>query len=382
MLSGVETDASKYDDDVVEVSGETEIATEKEEEVTQKVVPIPRPPPPFPQRSMKQSSELQSVSAITYSVESVSKGRKAESAEKGLVQWSTNPIDGPWFILRTVNGVRRSQKSTGTTAPKKQVTYSKKGKSKSVQPTFRLINEDTDTEKDPAYVLPSGEENTLIGSLAGSASDSKDGSTSGSESASTSGSEPGHVSDSGSRSSISSGSHDKAASSDEVQIVNKLIDAFELRVLKRLVPTTDLSSFRTELASLRADVDGILATPTIEPQAAPKALYDDTVLNALVGTQRSNPIPHVPEEKQAKRASIIDEQLHQESIRDSVAGASSSVPVFDVPNTGGHDVNTTNGAVRLIGSTTEGAVIVNVGTTKGGPDVDVLGTKKPDPPAC
>ncbi|XP_049357604.1 uncharacterized protein LOC125822257 [Solanum verrucosum] len=56
MPSGVEKNAS-LDDDVVEVSGETESATDKEEEVTQKVVPIPRPPPPFPQRLVKKTKE-------------------------------------------------------------------------------------------------------------------------------------------------------------------------------------------------------------------------------------------------------------------------------------------------------------------------------------
>uniref|UniRef100_M1DTH2 Integrase core domain containing protein n=1 Tax=Solanum tuberosum TaxID=4113 RepID=M1DTH2_SOLTU len=56
MLSGVEIDASK-DDDVVEVTGESENATEKEDEVTQKVVPIPRPPPSFPQRLVKKTEE-------------------------------------------------------------------------------------------------------------------------------------------------------------------------------------------------------------------------------------------------------------------------------------------------------------------------------------
>uniref|UniRef100_M1D846 Integrase core domain containing protein n=1 Tax=Solanum tuberosum TaxID=4113 RepID=M1D846_SOLTU len=69
MPSVVDIETRK-DDDVVEVSGESENATQKDAEITQKVVPIPIPPPPFPQRSMKQSGELQSVSAITYRVES------------------------------------------------------------------------------------------------------------------------------------------------------------------------------------------------------------------------------------------------------------------------------------------------------------------------
>uniref|UniRef100_M1D9V1 Integrase core domain containing protein n=1 Tax=Solanum tuberosum TaxID=4113 RepID=M1D9V1_SOLTU len=81
MPSGVDVEIRK-EDDVVEFREETENATEKEAKISQKVVPIPRPPPPFPQRlvkkteddkyrrSMKQSGELQTVSAITYRVES------------------------------------------------------------------------------------------------------------------------------------------------------------------------------------------------------------------------------------------------------------------------------------------------------------------------
>ncbi|KAK4731313.1 hypothetical protein R3W88_024301 [Solanum pinnatisectum] len=56
MPSGVEIKNSK-DDDVVEVSGESENVIEKEAEVTQKVVPIPRPLPPFPQRLVKKTKE-------------------------------------------------------------------------------------------------------------------------------------------------------------------------------------------------------------------------------------------------------------------------------------------------------------------------------------
>uniref|UniRef100_M1DEH6 Integrase core domain containing protein n=1 Tax=Solanum tuberosum TaxID=4113 RepID=M1DEH6_SOLTU len=117
MPSVVDVEIRK-EDEVVEVREETENATEKEAKISQKVVPIPRPPPPFPQRlvkktedgkyrrfitmlkqlsinvllieafeqmpgyakfmkdmvtkkrSMKKSGELQTVSAITYSVES------------------------------------------------------------------------------------------------------------------------------------------------------------------------------------------------------------------------------------------------------------------------------------------------------------------------
>ncbi|XP_049414701.1 uncharacterized protein LOC125877455 [Solanum stenotomum] len=56
MSSGVEVEASK-DDDVIEVNEEPENATEKEVEITQKVVLMSTPPPPFPQRLVKMSKE-------------------------------------------------------------------------------------------------------------------------------------------------------------------------------------------------------------------------------------------------------------------------------------------------------------------------------------
>ncbi|KAK4737224.1 hypothetical protein R3W88_000921 [Solanum pinnatisectum] len=48
---------AKRDNDEVEVTGESKNATKKEAEVTQKVVPMPRPPPPFPHRLVKKTIE-------------------------------------------------------------------------------------------------------------------------------------------------------------------------------------------------------------------------------------------------------------------------------------------------------------------------------------
>uniref|UniRef100_M1DRX4 Integrase core domain containing protein n=1 Tax=Solanum tuberosum TaxID=4113 RepID=M1DRX4_SOLTU len=43
----------------------------------------------------------------------------------------------------------------------------------------------------------------------------------------------------------------------------------------------DVSTLQADLASLRTDVDAILVAPSVETQAAPTALADDTVLDAL-----------------------------------------------------------------------------------------------------
>ncbi|XP_049369405.1 uncharacterized protein LOC125834285 [Solanum verrucosum] len=56
MPSEVEVEVSK-DDDEIEVTGEFENATEKEVEITQNVVPMPRPAPPFPKRLVKKTEE-------------------------------------------------------------------------------------------------------------------------------------------------------------------------------------------------------------------------------------------------------------------------------------------------------------------------------------
>ncbi|KAK4727301.1 hypothetical protein R3W88_032218 [Solanum pinnatisectum] len=54
MTSKVEN-VIERDEDKIEVTGESKNATEKEAEITQKIVPMPRPPPLFPQRLVKKT---------------------------------------------------------------------------------------------------------------------------------------------------------------------------------------------------------------------------------------------------------------------------------------------------------------------------------------
>ena len=56
MPSGVEN-VIRGDDKVVEVSGELENKMGKEDEVPQKVTPMPRQPPPFLQRLVKKTED-------------------------------------------------------------------------------------------------------------------------------------------------------------------------------------------------------------------------------------------------------------------------------------------------------------------------------------
>uniref|UniRef100_M1DMT7 Integrase core domain containing protein n=1 Tax=Solanum tuberosum TaxID=4113 RepID=M1DMT7_SOLTU len=190
----------------------------------------------------------------------------------------------------------------------------------------------------------------------------------------------------------------------KVQAVNKRLDAFELRILERSTPAIDLSALQAELASLRTDVDSILAAPSIEPQVAPTALADDTVLDALFsGTAEEGLAPthakgkrhrsHRTEEekaqkrqcrqkKEARRASLLDEELRQQRVRERVAGASSSAPVVEVQPILRDVVSTIDGAVRVIESTTEGDMIADVGTTEGAPTIVPASSGKPDPSSC
>uniref|UniRef100_M1DCU9 Integrase core domain containing protein n=1 Tax=Solanum tuberosum TaxID=4113 RepID=M1DCU9_SOLTU len=168
--------------------------------------------------------------------------------------------------------------------------------------------------------------------------------------------------------------------------MQKSIAESEARIERRMEGMMDR---KAELASLRTDVDAIIAAPTVEPQAT---LTDDTVLDALFsGTaeeglepthakgkrHRSNRIEEEKaqkrqrrQEKEARKTLILDEQLRQQRVRESIAGASSSAPVVEVPP-----------VVRDVVRTTDGAMMDDVGTTYGVPTIVPAGSGKSNPPA-
>ncbi|KAK4713471.1 hypothetical protein R3W88_019378 [Solanum pinnatisectum] len=91
----------------------------------------------------------------------------------------------------------------------------------------------------------------------------------------------------------------------KVQAIHKHLDAFELRVLKRPTPTTYVSSFQTELASLWADLNTLLAAPETEPESAPTTPIDNTTLDALFRDEMQSPTSshHVGKHPRSSRAS-------------------------------------------------------------------------------
>jgi len=182
----------------------------------------------------------------------------------------------------------------------------------------------------------------------------------------------------------------------KVQSINKRLDALELRVLERLAPTIDISSFRTELDRLWVDLDAILVPSMDAPESAPTAPTDDTMLDALFSenipqsestrargkrhrsSHTSDATEDAREKKRerqhttyARRASIVDGELCQQRVRESALGASSFVPATEVV-----------AAVRDDVSTIDGAAMIDGRATNGVPHVDPTGFGKPDPPIC
>uniref|UniRef100_M1D8E5 Integrase core domain containing protein n=1 Tax=Solanum tuberosum TaxID=4113 RepID=M1D8E5_SOLTU len=120
MPSEVERVVEKYADEI-EVTGESKDATEKDSKLTQKVIPMLRHPPPFPQRLGKKTEE--------------GKYRSDCIAEYDEL---VDALDRFEFRFKPES---TNESPIGTIASKQAPTYSRNGKSKSVAP---LIDEESD----------------------------------------------------------------------------------------------------------------------------------------------------------------------------------------------------------------------------------------------
>lgn len=173
----------------------------------------------------------------------------------------------------------------------------------------------------------------------------------------------------------------------KIQAFHQCIDAFELRVLARPVPTINLTPHQDVVASLRADVDNIVEMRGTKSKNEAFELAEDIVFVELFTTpteQFPDPYSHskrhhssctyeredacaMKKERtdlmSARKASLFDEETHQIRAREIAARASSPRQ---------------EDGKRI---TTNGAEIV-VGTTKCGPTTNFEGFKKPDPHTC
>uniref|UniRef100_M1DG08 Integrase core domain containing protein n=1 Tax=Solanum tuberosum TaxID=4113 RepID=M1DG08_SOLTU len=149
----------------------------------------------------------------------------------------------------------------------------------------------------------------------------------------------------------------------KVQAVNKRLDAFELRVLERSAPATDLSALQADLAGSGLTLMPFLLHLHGTAEERPAPTHAKGKRHCSHRTEEENAHKRQRrQEKEARRDSIVDEELRQQRVRERVAGASSSVPVAE--------------------STTESAMIADVGTTEGVTTTVPAGSGKPDPPTC
>uniref|UniRef100_M1DEZ4 Integrase core domain containing protein n=1 Tax=Solanum tuberosum TaxID=4113 RepID=M1DEZ4_SOLTU len=91
----------------------------------------------------------------------------------------------------------------------------------------------------------------------------------------------------------------------KVQAVHQRLDVFELWVIDRPAPTTDVSVFLKELASLRADIDTLLTPRETDLESAPTASTNDTMFDALFKDEIQPPTSshHAGKHPRSSRAS-------------------------------------------------------------------------------
>ncbi|KAK4717943.1 hypothetical protein R3W88_016281 [Solanum pinnatisectum] len=167
----------------------------------------------------------------------------------------------------------------------------------------------------------------------------------------------------------------------KIQAVHKCLDAFELTVLKSPAPIIDVSTFKTELANLHADVDGFLAPSDIAPEVAPAAEEDEMVMTDLFrddmpplvssrAARKRHHSNHTSDTDEARRLKIKEFQQFEVAQRESILDE-------DMRQQRAREIDSGPSGLR---STTNGVPIVGKGATDGIPSVDPVSSGKLDPP--
>uniref|UniRef100_M1DY80 Late blight resistance protein n=1 Tax=Solanum tuberosum TaxID=4113 RepID=M1DY80_SOLTU len=147
-------------------------------------------------------------------------------------------------------------------------------------------------------------------------------------------------------------------------------------------PAQGVGSGRDKYDELVAALDRD-AKQNLQKQVWCRPLRTPSIARKLTyGPSMSTVDPSGTAEEEPEPTRTKDEELRQQKVRESVAGASRSAPVVEVLPVVRDDVSTTDGAVKVTESTTESAMMDDVGTTEGDLSIVPAVPGEPDPPVC